>query len=445
MLFQSSNSEAGDCPISVRLEASSTSMVKGCPGVPRSIPRIDTMLNIRSITDSPFIIRSVKVQLITKQKVLIPTKFGSNEALKEFVVYTDPLTYMPPRDKFYEVLHGLDIHILIPIPRDITPSAYCPIFGATTLHNLVVLVSLGTDSVSEVTFMDSFPVDIKMYDTLPIYEIYNKPAMETYNSPDNQVLVDTTIPFTAVGPKDELSVICKIKTNVANNKVKKNITLKHLKFELKEVIGCYDGGLPARREVKLCTETKEYYNHLDSQGIQQVIKVNFPYENDYLQMFSPVPELKIEKEVSQDFTTTVIESTNISKLKTIDKLPEGVPVTNIQGFTLLGAFYSIWFEMVIKVKLSNAKDIRIAIPIIVSPFDKQASKYLLGWIMSECDIAKGQFDKYFIDRYYSTTNYVKMTQLLNEYRQPPIIDGQHKHKRNTSNSPQYLDLDLYID
>lgn len=201
MLFQSSNTESIECPISTRLEACSVSMVKGCPGIPRSIPRIDTVLNIRSINDSPFIVRSVKVQLITKQKVLVPTKFGSSESLKEFIVYQDPLAYLPPMDQFYQILHGLDIPILIPIPRDITPSAYSPTFGATTQHNLVVMVSLGKDAASEVTFTDSFPVDIKMYDTLPIYRQYNEPIMEIYNSSDNQVLVETAVPVTSVGPK----------------------------------------------------------------------------------------------------------------------------------------------------------------------------------------------------------------------------------------------------
>ena len=62
-------------------------------------------------------------------------------------------------------------------------------------------------------------------------------------------------------------------------------------------------------------------------------------------MFSPPPEVEIESEVAEDFATTIIESTNISKLKTIDKLPEGVPVTNIQGFTLLGAFIQFGLKL----------------------------------------------------------------------------------------------------
>ncbi|RCK55315.1 Arrestin family protein 1 [Candida viswanathii] len=405
MLFQTSNTENMDCPISTRLEARSVPMVKGCPGIPRSVPRIETVLNIRSINDSPFVIRTVKIQLVTRQTVLVPTKFGSNEATKELVIYEDPMAFQPPMGKFSQKLHGLDIPILIPIPRDITPSGHSPTFGATTLHYFVVLVSLGKDLASELTFVDSFPVDIKMYDTLPIYRQYNEPIVETNKSSDNQVLVEATVPYTSVGPKDNLSVLCLLKTNAANNKVKKHITLKQLTFQVKEVIECYDAGLPPKREFKLHTESKYYTKELSSQGIIQSFQIQFPYENDYLEMFSPLPEIDTEAEVTEDFATTIIESTNISKLKTIDRLPEGVPVTNIQGFTLLGKFYSIWFEIVIKVKLSHAKDMNIHIPIIVSPFDKEASKHLLDWIMLECEIAKAQFGKEFNRTYSSTTKY----------------------------------------
>ena len=67
------------------------------------------------------------------------------------------------------------------------------------------------------------------------------------------------------------------------------------------------------------------------------------------------------------------------KAQGFDKLPDGVPLTHIQGFTLLGKFYSIWFEIVIKVKLSHAKDIDIHIPIIVCPLTKsQAHIYSIG-------------------------------------------------------------------
>lgn len=77
------------------------------------------------------------------------------------------------------------------------------------------------------------------------------------------------------------------------------------------------------------------------------------------------------------------------------------------------------------------------------PFDKEASKYLLDWIMLECEIAKAQFGKEFNRTYSSTTKYANMIKLLDKYRQPPTIYDQQKHKIRTSNSHQYLDL--YID
>ena len=60
---------------------------------------------------------------------MIPTKFGSSEAFKEFIIYEDPLTYQPPMGEFSQLLHGLDIPILIPIPKDLTPTGHSPTLG----------------------------------------------------------------------------------------------------------------------------------------------------------------------------------------------------------------------------------------------------------------------------------------------------------------------------
>ena len=440
MLFQTTlTPEQEECPITVRLEASASSIVRGCPGIPRSIPRIETVLNIRSINHSPFPLRSVSIKLMTKQKVMIPTKFGSSEAFKEFIIYEDPLTYQPPMGEFSQLLQGLDIPILIPIPKDLTPTGHSPTLGATTIHNLVVFVSLGNSASTESTFVDYFPVDIKMYDTLPIYRQYNEPIVESRYSSDNQTLVEVAIPVTSIGPGDNLKVMCTVKTNSANNKVKKHIALKQLTFQVKEILECFDGGLPPRKEFKLHTESKAFAKEINTQGTSQTFSIQFPYDNEYLEMFTPKEDGSSNNtDITESFSTTIIESTNISKLKVLDKLPDGVPLTHIQGFTLLGKFYSIWFEIVIKVKLSHAKDIDIHIPIIVCPFNKESSTYILNWIMAECEVAKREFGKEFNRIYSSTSKYLEMVKLIDRFRQPPVVCDNGKIKGITDPIPNKL-------
>ena len=62
-----------------------------------------------------------------------------------------------------------------------------------------------------------------MYDTLPIYRQYNEPIVESRYSSDNQTLVEVAIPVTSIGPGDNLKVMCTVKTNSANNKVKNTL------------------------------------------------------------------------------------------------------------------------------------------------------------------------------------------------------------------------------
>lgn len=159
--------------------------------------------------------------------------------------------------EFSQLLHGLDIPILIPIPKDLTPTGHSPTLGATTIHNLVVFVSLGNSASTESTFVDYFPVDIKMYDTLPIYRQYNEPIVESRYSSDNQTLVEVAIPVTSIGPGDNLKVMCTVKTNSANNKVKKHIALKQLTFQVKEILECFDGGLPLGKNSN-CTLSQKH-------------------------------------------------------------------------------------------------------------------------------------------------------------------------------------------
>ena len=177
---------------------------------------------------------------------MIPTKFGSSEAFKEFIIYEDPLTYQPPMGEFSQLLQGLDIPILIPIPK--------------ILHQLDIHLLWGHNNTQFSSFCIPrkfcfhgvnvcrlFPVDIKMYDTLPIYRQYNEPIVESRYSSDNQTLVEVAIPVTSIGPGDNLKVMCTVKTNSANNKVKKHIALKQLTFQVKEILECFDGGLPSER------------------------------------------------------------------------------------------------------------------------------------------------------------------------------------------------------
>ncbi|EGW32839.1 uncharacterized protein SPAPADRAFT_136447 [Spathaspora passalidarum NRRL Y-27907] len=386
-------------PVMVTLEPSATSIVHGCPGVPRSIPRIETVIHIRSLTGAPFDVRSVGIAMSTVQKVSMPTKFGTNDSVKDFKWFENPLCYRPPVGEFYSKLIGIDIPILIPLPRDVVSSGYVPSCNASTVHKLSVKVSCGKTAETETNFVESFPIAIKCYDTLPLYRQYNEPVLYQMVTNDNQVIVECKLPVSSIGPGDNINLECNVRTNTANNRLHKHIQLKQLTLQLKEIIECYDAGLPPKKEFKLVSTTQVFKNQeIHASPFNHNFQIKFPYENDYLSLFSQ-PEIPLDPQLEDDCSTTVIESYNICKVRQLDKLEEGIPLTHIQGFTKVGKFYSIRYELIVKAKFSHAKDVNVNIPITVSPYDRDCSEYLLQWILYECDVAKQTYGKQLVEEY----------------------------------------------
>lgn len=381
-------------------------------------PRVETVLELRPIAGVPFTVRSVGVELKTVQKVTIPTKLSSTESQQEYVIYNNPFAFRPPVGDFSQRLLGLDIPILFPLPKDIISSGIFPNSQAATLHYLLVRIACGVSHDKEVTFVESFPISIKTYDTLPIYRQFNEPLTDVLASNDNQVIVEVVLPHTAVGPEDDFIVNTKVATNHLHNKISRKLRLKQLTFQIKEIIECHEGGLPPKREVKLYTTTRQFDGDsldtgaLSSAGIKTIFNIAFPVESSFLSLFKPYDFLRSSDELA---------STKIVKEVGHGKLDEGIPITHIQGFTTAGKYFSIRFEMVIKVKLVHSKDMEIRLPLTVSPYDRATSEYLLQWIMKQCLTAREKFGSGVINSMINTHNYGAMVDLLVPFTPPPIV------------------------
>lgn len=412
-----------DSPVIANLRASSTSNVLGCPGVPRSVPRIETVLEIRSVAGKPFELRSVSIELRTVQKVSVPSTIGSNDTTREFVVYKDPSAYIPPIGEFYQELLGLDIPVLIPLPKDIVSSGHYPHWNAQTVHYLYVQVSCGTSIESETNYAESFPVVIKLYDTLPLYRQFNEPVIDTKDSSDRRLVIETKIPHSSLGPKDDLILNLKIMTNNLSNNTSRNIRLNKLTLQIKEILECHEGGLPPKKEYKIFTTSKEYHenNTINTSGLIEKFQIPFPGNNDYLQSYkSGNNKLPVEGNHDPEEVLT-IQSINISRDTFIEKLDEGIPLTHTQGFTTLGKLFSIRYEINIKFKFSRAKDMEIRLPLTISPYDRKSSEYLLNWIMQQCEVARGKLGPLVVNQVAGPINYEGMILTLNRFKPPPII------------------------
>ncbi|OBA23552.1 hypothetical protein METBIDRAFT_35646 [Metschnikowia bicuspidata var. bicuspidata NRRL YB-4993] len=404
-----------ESPLHISLRSDGRSFVKGSPGVPNSIPRIQTTIHIRPARGPTFDCRAVTLELLTTQKVVVPSALSSGETVKQTRVFADPLVYVPPVGQFSQTMLALDVPVLIPLDRDIVPSGYVETWGASTVHTLVVRVLLGTSVASEQTTVREFPVAVKTYDTLPLYRQFNEPVCESQVSADKQVLVDVTLPASAVGPQDSLHVAVRVAANHLYHKRKKNLQLRLVTLQIKEVFEGFDGGLPARKERKLHSETRTHECALSTEGVDNRFLMVFPHENDMLDLYSGSADQVIQKQPVRRITAS------FNKNRNMPKLAEGVPLTHVQGFTLLGKLFALRYEIVLKIRLAHGKDVVCSIPLTVSPYNRASSTYLMLWIMAECQAARDVFGRDTVADIVAGRRFDDMYRAARPFCAPPVV------------------------
>lgn len=326
----------------------------------------------------------------------------------------EPLAYAPLHGFHTDAL-ALDVPVLIPLGRDVTASCYFDAWGATTVHLLTVRVSVGTLAATETSYVQTFPVAIKMYDTLPLYRQFNEPVVELRLSADSQVVVEAVLPTSAVGPHDTIGVTAKVAANPLHNRRKKDLQLRLVALQLREVFECFDGGLPVRKELRLYHSTVDYGQRITTEGILTPFTFPFPHGNDLLELYTPFN--------TRDFARAEVSTplALFNKNKNYPKLAEGVPLTHVQGFSVLGKLYLLRYELVLKVRIAHGKDVEMALPLTVAPFNRAASGYLLLWIKSECQLARERFGKDVVAAVVLSSSPDDVWRLLQRFCPPPIV------------------------
>lgn len=362
----------------------------------------------------PFACRAVGVELVTEQRVVSLAILGSNDTVKQWRTVAQPMVYSPPVGTFYQDLLALDVPILLPLP-EVPPSGYSEVWGAYTVHFLNVRFTAGTSAQQEQVFVESFPVPIKVYDTLPLYRQFNETVVETTSSPDKQVLVELQVPVSAVGPRDQYSVNLRIFANSQIAKRKSNLALKLVSALVKEIMEGHESGLPARKEQKLFLSVKDFDTRITTNSESFSFAFRFPYDNDLLLLYSLVNTRNYLDADVNVHTATFNRNKNFSKLR------DGVPLSHTQGFTLLGKLYSLRYELSLKVKVGHGKDIDIKLPITVSPYDRSSCIYLLSWIKEECNIARERFGKFLVAKLAQAHHVDEAALELARYAKPPTL------------------------
>lgn len=322
---------------------------------------------------------------------------------------------MPPVGQFDQEMLGLDIPLIVPIPRDVVPSFYSPTWDASCVHQLVVKISGGASAAAELLFATAFDIPIQSFDALPLYRQFSDPIRETYTSSDKHTVVHSTVPLTCIGPQDQFSIVLHVCANPMLNKHIKSFGIKHISVKLNEVLECFDGGLPTHKETELASYFKEFRLELTTEGLTEKISLVLPYKNDWLALYNS----------SYTFSEAPVTTPTASfiRFKTYPTPIVGIPMTNMQSFSVVGKLFSLRHEVVVKVKVSRGRNIEFAVPIIVSPFNVASCGYLLLLIREECHLAREIFGKDTVNELAYEVNQDTAQGILHSFCRPPSVIG----------------------
>lgn len=416
-----SNSE----PFNLSLRASNGSMVKGCPGVQRSFPRIEGILEVRSNNGLPVVIRKVLVTLVNAQEITVPSSsgIGSNSLSRSFDLFTYTV-YAGSQDAL-----GMDIPFIVPIPQDIIASGEIPKFSMVNKTLLRFNITYGNKVVAD--SVHEYPIPVKKYNTLPIYRQFNNLGTKTVDSPDRLVLLDYSIPRLCVGPGDNTEFVLKVSLNAHHHK---KVKLKKLYLELREVVEFHDGGFQDKITKIANTQTEFTSTDVSREGKSFKLEFKVPVETPWNEMTS------VDEQEN-------VPIRSIKSLKTLGKFNTNVPLSHAQGFTNIGKLFSVRYELYLKIKFSHAKDLELKQQLIVSPINTASSYNVLKWIMQECDLASLIFGSNFDSNMDTTLKraYSLSSDKLKVYKSSSVDDWVRLGLGERLVRTQGKVLDYYID
>lgn len=273
---------------------------------------------------------------------------------------------------------SMDMPFLIGIRTDVAPTSD----GArgSTTHWLEVVVNVGKQ-----VRQFEFPVVITTYDTLPLYRQFNEPIAKVVDSKDNKVMIEYSVPTSAVGPGEQLVMNCKVGVNPSHGNGDK-IKLKRVSMDLVEIFDCRSDKSFIKEGV-VSSVVKEYGQALGLWGLTESLNLKTVDTQDKYKLFMKHQDVKLLQ------SATEIQRKNDLKPLVIEHLDSPIPFSHHQPMTKRSVLFSTYYELRAHFKMSGAKDVDIVVPITVAPFDRSKSIYLLRWILKESEFADSFIQK----------------------------------------------------
>lgn len=399
----------------ISLKPSYNSVVRGCPGIPETLPRIECQLQIKSNNGSPFEIDAIEITLKTVETVhnlsTLPTDLpasttstslkGSNSLLSkakkkrnkfEMVTVHHTKRMVLKNDNKKNNVIGLDIPLTIALPDDIKDTNFNSKFGnCVTL--LECIVHYGSNKSKTLNQL----INVERYTYLPAGYLFPKIEKVSY-SPDKKYKVSYVIENPCVSCDDILRLRIKFQQNTMTSSAQsknrifnKKIKLKSVILQLNEYLEFCDSsnsshaGLEPRENV-LQVYTKEINQVISLNEIIIDIDVRIFTKDKWFQNFestSMEPEFmyklpdSVTGKSSSDIKTVLLKNKN-----------KNIPFQFHNSITTIGKFFAILHSLSIHFRISNGKDFEVSQNITITKWPKSQLRYIQQLIKQEKETAQ---------------------------------------------------------
>lgn len=451
----------------ISLKPSYNSVIRGCPGIPDTLPRIECQLQIKSNNGSKINIEKIEILLKTVETLhsnytislpspsSVPSPFerptflesssniyssDNDHRFSSTINNHDTILsrHKKKKNKFELVtIHykkiinlksntkksmiGLDLPLTIALPDNIKESNYNEQFG-----NCITMFECSVQYESKHIKNFIHIINVERFTYLPSLRLFPHVTKKIV-SPDKKYIVKYRVNNPCVSTDDVLSLAIDFKpdTNIAGyqqqNKggfFNKKIKLKHITFQLKEVLQINDTSkansthshhLVHPPHLSHNIESKENIIHTFTKDINEVISTNTIHVAYDMRIFTKDKYFRNFERTSQEpeFLYKLPDSVNKAdthgdiKTLLLQNKDRNIPFQYHSSITTHGSFFSVLHYLTMKFKISNGKDFEISHNITLSKWSKSHVKYIEQLIQNEKLTA--QYARNFYENYGGIT------------------------------------------
>lgn len=415
----------------ISLKPSYNSVIRGCPGIPDTLPRTECELRIRSNDGRPFRIDKIEIILKTIESLHAAHSFSSKPKLEKASIH-----YKKNIKLSDNILIGIDIPLTIGLPDDIKETNYNTNFGKCTtfLECNVYYTSHKLDDLKSDLEVETYleAINVERYSYLASKRLF-PPLKRSYHSPDRKFKVNVTINNPCITNDDLLKVNLEVKQSSPStgsitpssqiNLFNKKIKLKSIVYELKEYLEIFDATGTDAKENPLANTSQQVNEVFSMNSIKLKSEICVCTKSEYFKEFeTTMQEPAFLYKVPSDNISDINKNNNFNiETKLLQNKSNGlIPFQYHTSITTKGKLFSINHVLKIKFKISSGRDFEIHCPIDISPWPLTQIKYIEQIINQERETAI--FAKQFYESYGGIKRN-KHTGSLEYPSLPPMVYG----------------------